>query len=76
MDKNITFEEALAQLEKIVKQLESGDTTLDESVKLFEKGIKLSELCSNYLKQAQQKVEILINNDTEEPEFKDFNADE
>ncbi len=76
MDNNITFEEALAQLEKIVKQLESGDTTLDESVKLFEKGIKLSELCSNYLKQAQQKVEILINNDTEEPEFKDFNADE
>ena len=76
MDNNITFEEALAQLEKIVKQLENGDTTLDESVKLFEKGIKLSELCSNYLKQAQQKVEILINNDTEEPEFKDFNADE
>ena len=76
MDNNITFEEALAQLEKIVKQLENGDTTLDESVKLFEKGIKLSELCSNYLKQAQQKVEILINNDTEEPEKKDFNADE
>ncbi len=76
MDKNITFEEALAQLEKIVKQLESSDATLDDSVKLFEKGIRLSALCSDYLKQAQQKVEILIDNGADQPETKEFKANE
>ena len=38
MENNITFEESLARLEKIVRQLEDGDVTLDDSVKLFEEG--------------------------------------
>ncbi len=60
MNKEITFEEALSKLENIVKQLESGEATLEESLHLFEDGIQLSGLCSNLLKNAKQKVEILI----------------
>ena len=60
MNNDITFEEALSKLENIVKQLEGGEATLEESLHLFEEGIKLSGLCSNLLKNAKQKVEILI----------------
>ncbi|MBP3481432.1 MAG: exodeoxyribonuclease VII small subunit [Clostridia bacterium] len=76
MENNITFEESLARLEKIVRQLEDGDVTLDDSVKLFEEGIKLSGICSEYLKNAQQKVEILMENGTDTPDVKDFKANE
>lgn len=76
MENNITFEESLARLEKIVRQLEDGDVTLDDSVKLFEEGIKLSGICSAYLKNAQQKVEILMENGTDTPDVKDFKANE
>ena len=76
MKSNITFEEALSKLEKIVHDLESGDATLDESVKLFEEGIMLSDVCSKHLKDARQKVEILIDNGTENPEIKEFKDDE
>ena len=76
MENNITFEESLARLEKIVRQLEDGDVTLDDSVKLFEEGIKLSGICSAYLKNAQQKVEILMENGTYTPDVKDFKANE
>ena len=76
MKNNITFEESLARLEIIVRELESGDVTLDDSVKLFEEGIKLSGICSKYLKDAKQKVEILIENGTDSPDVKDFKANE
>lgn len=55
---------------------EDGDVTLDDSVKLFEEGIKLSGICSEYLKNAQQKVEILMENGTDTPDVKDFKANE
>ena len=60
MANEITFEQALSQLEIIVKQLESGETELEKSMELFEQGVKLSALCSSLLKTAEQKVEILI----------------
>ncbi len=60
MANEITFEQALSQLESIVKQLESGETELEKSMELFEQGVKLSALCSSLLKNAQQKVEVLI----------------
>ena len=60
MENNITFEQSLMRLESIVKELESGDVSLDESLALFEEGVKLSGLCSNLLKNAKQKVDILI----------------
>ena len=76
MKTDLTFEDALARLENIVRELEKGETALDESVKLFEEGIKLSEICSKYLKDAQQKVEILIDNGADEPQITEFKENE
>ncbi len=54
------FEAALARLEEIVKKLETGDLLLEESLKLFEEGIKLARLCNKRLEDAERKVEILL----------------
>ena len=61
-----TFEENLEQLEKIVETLEAGTATLDESLKAFEGGIKLSRLCHKELNKAEKKVELLIKKDNGE----------
>lgn len=71
----ITFEQALARLENIVKQLESGEIALEKSMELFEQGVKLSALCSSLLKNAQQKVEILIES-ADGVNKQDFTANE
>ena len=55
-----TFESALSQLESIVARLEDGDLPLEESLKLFEEGIRLSRFCNQKLNEAQEKVEILL----------------
>lgn len=60
MKKQPTFEQALIQLESIVKQLEGGALSLEESLALFERGVKLSAYCSGVLDQAEQKVTVLI----------------
>jgi exodeoxyribonuclease VII small subunit len=52
----LTFETAMARLEEIVAVLESGNCTLDESLKLFEEGTKLTAFCSGALKTAEQKI--------------------
>ena len=54
------FEEALKKLEAIVAQMERGDVSLEDSVKLFEEGSKLAEQCKQQLADAEGKVEILI----------------
>jgi exodeoxyribonuclease VII small subunit len=54
------FEAALARLEEIVKELETGDLPLEQSLKLFEEGIKLSRLCNKRLEEAERRVEILL----------------
>jgi exodeoxyribonuclease VII small subunit len=54
------FEDALNKLEKIVAQLEGGDIPLEESLKLFEEGIRLSRFCNHKLDEAEKKVEILL----------------
>jgi exodeoxyribonuclease VII small subunit len=56
----IDFEKALADLESIVEKLEQGDLPLDESLKAFERGVELTRHCQVALKQAEQKVEILL----------------
>jgi exodeoxyribonuclease VII small subunit len=56
----VKFEDALARLETIVTELEKGDLPLDESLKIFEEGIKLSKTCLKMLDDAERKVEILI----------------
>ncbi len=62
----MSFEDRLSELEKIVEKLENGQLSLDESLGLFEKGIKLVKECDTSLKNAQQRVEKLIeeNNGT------------
>ncbi len=54
------FEDALKKLEKIVSKLEEGDIPLEESLKLFEEGIRLSRFCNQKLDEAEKKVEILL----------------
>lgn len=54
------FEQSLKKLESIVAQMERGDVTLEDSVKLFEEGTKLAEQCKQQLAEAEGKVEILI----------------
>ena len=51
-----TFEKAMARLEQIVAALESGKASLDDSLKLFEEGTKLTAYCSRLLKEAEQKI--------------------
>ena len=60
MKENISFEEALKRLEEIVNSLETGQLSLDESLKIFEEGIRLSRLCNEKLLETQQKVEKLM----------------
>jgi exodeoxyribonuclease VII small subunit len=54
------FEQSLNELEKIVAELEQGDISLEESLKSFEKGVELTRACQKALKEAEQKVQILI----------------
>lgn len=54
------FEQSLAELEAIVEKLEQGELSLDESLQHFERGVQLTRICQTALKQAEQKVEILM----------------
>lgn len=54
-----SFESSLEDLEKIVKELESGDLALERSLELFEKGMSLSEACRKQLESAETRVEML-----------------
>ncbi|NTW16624.1 MAG: exodeoxyribonuclease VII small subunit [Syntrophaceae bacterium] len=54
------FEEALGRLEEIVRRMEAGDMSLEESLKAFEEGIKLARVCSRKLDEAERRVEMLI----------------
>jgi exodeoxyribonuclease VII small subunit len=57
--KTPAFEEALKELESLVETLEQGDQSLEESLKSFERGVTLTRLCQEALKEAEQKVQIL-----------------
>jgi exodeoxyribonuclease VII small subunit len=61
--KNQTFEASLANLEKIVRRLEEGDLPLEESLKLFEDGVRLSRECQERLNQAERRIEILLKDE-------------
>ena len=63
--KELTFEKAMDRLEEIVSLLESGDSPLDESLSLFEEGVKLVKLCNSQLEKAESSVKMLINQDGE-----------
>ncbi len=53
---NLTYEQATKRLEEIVTKLEQGSGSLDESMQLYEEGVKLSEFCLNKLETAKQKI--------------------
>lgn len=57
---DIPFEEYLRKLEKIVKQLEEGELTLDESVKTYEEGMNISKICLEKLNKTKKKIEQLV----------------
>lgn len=59
------FEAALAELEKIVEKMESGEQTLEESLKSFQRGIELTRTCQQGLREAEQRVEKLIQKNKE-----------
>jgi exodeoxyribonuclease VII small subunit len=69
MNKNMTFESAMGKLDEIVNKLESGNETLEGSLKLFEEGSALASLCYGKLKNAEQKIKQIS-------EFKDDDGDE
>jgi len=65
MEKTVKFEEAIDKLAAIVKELESGEVPLDESIALYEEGMKLSKHCTDILEQAEQKVRFLQQSEEE-----------
>ena len=75
-DKPLNLEKALKDLETIVEDLESGDLPLDKAMKKFEDGIKLTRNCQAALKDAEQKVEILLQSVGGDEELEDFEVDE
>lgn len=60
MAKKVTFEESMQRLEAVVRELERGDITLEQSMTLFEEGTKLSALLAKQLDEAEQKVSVLM----------------
>tara|TARA_B100000674_G_C37147958_1_gene605197 strand:- start:175 stop:423 length:249 start_codon:yes stop_codon:yes gene_type:complete len=62
---DLSFEDALSELENLVEKMEAGELSLEESLKSFEKGIALTRSCQKALSEAEQKVEILTSNDKE-----------
>ena len=73
--KSINLEKALADLEGLVEELESGDLPLEKAMKKFEEGIKLTRSCQKSLKDAEQKVEILLKSAGGES-LEDFETEE
>jgi len=71
--KSFDFEKSLENLEELVSAMEEGELSLEESLQAFEKGIKLTRECQSALKNAEQKVQVLINEngDTEELHIED-----
>lgn len=64
-DEDLEFEDLITELEKITNTLENENSNLDESVKLFEKGIIISKKCNEKLEKAERKITMLINDETE-----------
>ena len=72
--KPLDFEKALKELESLVETMEQGEISLEDSLKQFERGVDLTRQCQTALKEAEQKVQILINK-SEQAELEDFQED-
>ncbi len=72
----MNFEQKIKELEKITEKLAGGDLSLEDAIKSFEKGVKLSTECSKELSQTEKKVQQLIKIDeNSQPITKDFNGE-
>lgn len=74
-NKKINLEKSLSDLEELVEELEAGDLPLEQAMKKFEQGIKLTRGCQSALKEAEQKVQILMKS-AGGNELADFDVDE
>ena len=74
--KGQTFESSLAALEKIVRELERGDLPLEESLELFEQGVRLSRECQERLNQAERRIELLLRDAEGRPMLAPFDEGE
>jgi exodeoxyribonuclease VII small subunit len=74
--KKINLEKSLSDLEELVEELESGDLPLETAMKKFEEGIKLTRGCQAALKDAEQKVQILLKSAGGEDELSDFEIED
>ncbi len=70
--KDIDLEKSLAQLESLVEELESGDLPLEKAMQKFEQGVKLTRSCQTALKDAEQRVEILLKSAGGEVALQEF----
>ena len=70
------FEKAFQQLEKIVQRLESEELPLDESLQLFEEGIRLSRFCNQKLEEVEKKIELILADAKGQPRIEPFEAEE
>ena len=61
---DLKFEDSLARLEQIVGQLEAGNLSLEDSLKVFEEGVGLARHCATYLADAERRIELLAKDDT------------
>lgn len=73
--KGVDFERALDELEKLVQRMEEGDLSLEESLKLYERGMELSKACQKALETAEKRIRILSEQDGK-PELEPFETDE
>lgn len=71
-DKTLTFEAASARLEEIVKMLEKGNLSLDESLSLYEEGVGLVRFCNGALENAERKIKVLAKGENGTMIEKDF----
>jgi exodeoxyribonuclease VII small subunit len=71
-----TFESSLGELESIVRKLEDGDLDLEESLKLFEKGVKLSRECRERLTSAERRIEVLMKDNDGELKLQELEPDD
>ena len=69
------FEDALKRLEGVVEQLEDGEIALEEALKLFEEGVRLSRVCANKLDEAEKKIETLSRDEDGKVRTRPFGAD-
>ncbi len=75
-EKKQTFESSLQDLEKIVRKLEDGDLSLEESLKLFEDGVKISRECQERLNQAERRIEVLLKDENGNPTLEVLRAED